>query len=395
MENILSLARKGIIFILAMTWPALQTPAQDAGSGKGDKQKKTRIVIVKDEDGKIVKMDTTIMGDGVFSLDDHDFDFDFDMPDMEEFSGLHEFDFDGSNSFMFSIEDNEELSEGEKARLKDEMKKAHEQVKKAREERRKKQREEIDRELKKARKEMQEMDRKQLELEMEKLREELLELRHRRKAMHHKAWKHKGGPGVYKVEVDEDGRGKRCLVIMNGDTVVCKGMAHCKGMSKMKARCGDYGGKRVRVMKFRDGDDVKREVIIEKEGEGQPPAAPAAPAEPVEKAAPAAPATPADPDKLARREVLKSSDDKLAMRNLQFFPNPSDGRFSLNFTLDTPGKATIRLVDFAGRELLHEEASGFPGAYSRQFDVSGSARGSYLLMISQADKWVHEKLIVN
>jgi hypothetical protein len=400
MKNaLLTYARRGLLIALAFSWPGLQALAQDAPAKKtesNEEKKKRRIVIVQDENGRTVKADTVVYGDGpvLFNGKEFDVDFDFDRDfDFDfDFSG-----FDGEHAvvnawalpdtgFAWRFKSDGTLSEEERQQIKEEMARAREEMQKARDAMRAARREAIRQELDRAREEMKTMDRGALEREMEKLREELLEMKQDLERRHRLRWK--DGAGCLD-RMNEDGTGpgmKKCMVIMDGDTIVCLGPKTCK-MSK--AQCLD---------KARRAERVK--VIIEKEERlPAPEAPPEAPAPDESPEAPEAPEEAAlqnpEGQAPARATTVNASEEPIALRDLAFYPNPTSGRFHLGFTLDTPGPVNIRLVDFAGKVLLNEEAHGFPGPYSKQFDVSGSARGNYLLMISQGGQWTHERLVVN
>lgn len=114
------------------------------------------------------------------------------------------------------------------------------------------------------------------------------------------------------------------------------------------------------------------------------------------------------PDEITGDSALRNEDDTtlpkqkrnsdakgtLEISDLKFYPNPGDGKFMLEFSLSTPGEAVIQILDYTGKIILNEKHSGFPGTFSKQFDISGKSKGSYLLKISQGEKWMHEKMVV-
>ncbi|MFI5220368.1 MAG: T9SS type A sorting domain-containing protein, partial [Bacteroidia bacterium] len=94
------------------------------------------------------------------------------------------------------------------------------------------------------------------------------------------------------------------------------------------------------------------------------------------------------------RKASEPNLSQLQAEDLKFFPNPSDGNFSLEFKLNTTGATTVSLMDASGKEIFNETIENFTGLYNRQFDITAKAKGTYLLRIQQGDKWLHKKLVV-
>ena len=82
------------------------------------------------------------------------------------------------------------------------------------------------------------------------------------------------------------------------------------------------------------------------------------------------------------------------MLHLRYYPNPSNGKFDLVFNLSTKADTEIRIFDPNGKEIYNEKRKDFSGEYSHQLDISEHGRGTYILKISQGDKSVSKKVIV-
>jgi|GEM_PF-4541769 len=340
-------------------------------------ENKKHIVIIKEENGKTTKIDTVIHGDSdVIIGKDMDFDFDFnfdfpglaELPDLPELPDMQIFSDSGSHyAYKYKFK----MDEKEKEKLKEEMERAKEEMKKANEE-------------------MKKLNREELEKQMEKLREEMLKLKMEMKEKHKLMWNDEKGEGkkmMYRFnsgDKEEAGAMKKCIMIIDGDTIVSTSPSHCR---MMKIKCEGKVGDKV-IIKDETGD-IKIEKEIEKNENASEPSSVVALTEPaaVEAISPEITERSASP-------AGTSGDRKIIINDLNFFPNPTNGQFSLSFRLDTPGSAEIRLLDAGGNEIMNETYSGFPGTYSKQFDISGKAKGTYLLMITQGDKWHHEKLVL-
>jgi len=93
-------------------------------------------------------------------------------------------------------------------------------------------------------------------------------------------------------------------------------------------------------------------------------------------------------------ERMNTKDHKLVTEYLETYPNPGNGRFTLNFNLEKRGELKIRITDASGREVFSETRSNFSGDYSKQVDISKEGKGAYLLTITQDGQSVTKKIVV-
>ena len=84
----------------------------------------------------------------------------------------------------------------------------------------------------------------------------------------------------------------------------------------------------------------------------------------------------------------------LDIEELNIYPNPNSGQFSLEFTLSESGTTTISLYDLEGNEVMKEKLKDFSGSYSKQFDLSDQPKGVYVLQIKQNDNQYYKKIIL-
>lgn len=69
------------------------------------------------------------------------------------------------------------------------------------------------------------------------------------------------------------------------------------------------------------------------------------------------------------------------IRNLTFFPNPSNGRFYISFTLTKPADVELRITDLNGKEVYSDKRSNFSGQYEKDFYEGRLATGSYIMTV--------------
>ncbi len=96
----------------------------------------------------------------------------------------------------------------------------------------------------------------------------------------------------------------------------------------------------------------------------------------------------------AERELLqKEGEGRLMVENLNLYPNPSDGVFTLNFDLpESEEPVIINIVDVLGTKIYAERLDNFTGSYSKTIDLRSDARGHYILNITQGDKIISKHI---
>jgi hypothetical protein len=85
---------------------------------------------------------------------------------------------------------------------------------------------------------------------------------------------------------------------------------------------------------------------------------------------------------------------ELAIDELKFYPNPSQGQFNLTFNLPKKGKTQILIYDMQGKKVHEQDLGRFSGKYNADINLSDAGPGTYILNIIQGNKKIAEKLIV-
>jgi len=77
------------------------------------------------------------------------------------------------------------------------------------------------------------------------------------------------------------------------------------------------------------------------------------------------------------------------------YPNPSHGRFSLNFILNKQSQVDFRLIDLSGRVIFQERELVLPvGEHAKDFDFQALEKGLYFFHISTLQGNLTQKLII-
>jgi len=88
-----------------------------------------------------------------------------------------------------------------------------------------------------------------------------------------------------------------------------------------------------------------------------------------------------------------TSDRSLDLEDLNFYPNPNDGAFTVRFSGEKR-PTEIRIVDMMGQEVYRENLGDFEGMYNKEIDLSGSNQGIYIMQIRQGDRAMNKKIVI-
>lgn len=92
-------------------------------------------------------------------------------------------------------------------------------------------------------------------------------------------------------------------------------------------------------------------------------------------------------------ERKKGTNKALKVNKLNFFPNPNDGKFTLEFEATNNATIEITVTDVNGKNVFKKAVRG-KGKYSQQIDISGESSGVYFLNLRQGKRTVTKKLLV-
>lgn len=101
-----------------------------------------------------------------------------------------------------------------------------------------------------------------------------------------------------------------------------------------------------------------------------------------------------DGDEFGKKGRVSDS-NLLELDGLNFFPNPSDGRFRLRFKVPSEGPLDIKVFSLDGKEVYSRSFERFGGIYSEAVDLSDEEKGIYLMEISQGKKRLTKKIAIS
>ncbi len=77
---------------------------------------------------------------------------------------------------------------------------------------------------------------------------------------------------------------------------------------------------------------------------------------------------------------------------LNIYPNPTNATLSIEFVGEESNKASIRLLDMSGREVFKKNTDHVNGSYSTTIDLSGLARGVYMVEVNSGNTTVYKRV---
>ena len=93
-------------------------------------------------------------------------------------------------------------------------------------------------------------------------------------------------------------------------------------------------------------------------------------------------------------DLAAREEQKLNLEKLVFHPNPSSGKFNLEFITPESTPVQVAIYDINGREVYKEDVKDFDGRYDKEIDISSENSGTYFLKISQGKKMTSRKIIL-
>ena len=86
--------------------------------------------------------------------------------------------------------------------------------------------------------------------------------------------------------------------------------------------------------------------------------------------------------------------ERLELRDISFYPNPSDGRFDVELETGSDAPIQISIIDPRGNEVYNRTGSPTNGKYDFEVDLSDERKGIYLLKVVQNNKALTKRVII-
>jgi hypothetical protein len=94
------------------------------------------------------------------------------------------------------------------------------------------------------------------------------------------------------------------------------------------------------------------------------------------------------------KNLLGKPANKLGVNEINFYPNPGNGKFNLSFKAQGAGETEVSVMDVQGKTIYSEKVQENSGVYSKQIDLSQNRPGIYFLKIRQGNSEALKKLVL-
>lgn len=88
------------------------------------------------------------------------------------------------------------------------------------------------------------------------------------------------------------------------------------------------------------------------------------------------------------------TDNKLSVNDMNFYPNPGNGKFNLSFKLEEKGNTQITILNVEGKVIYTEKLNDFSGVYDKEIDISKNPKGVYFVRVEQGAHSQLKKIIL-
>lgn len=84
----------------------------------------------------------------------------------------------------------------------------------------------------------------------------------------------------------------------------------------------------------------------------------------------------------------------LVLKDISFYPNPSDGRFDMSLESESNDEVKITVLDSDGDEVIYKSANPKNGLCEFQIDLTKEEKGNYVLKVIQGKKALSKRLVL-
>ena len=104
-------------------------------------------------------------------------------------------------------------------------------------------------------------------------------------------------------------------------------------------------------------------------------------------------------NKTVKEEVSMPNDDAsnlapLKPNELNVFPSPSTGAFTLRLSTELSGTLKVSIKDMGGKEVISFSQGDFNGTIKKELDLSNNAAGVYYITATVADKTFNAEVVI-
>jgi len=97
---------------------------------------------------------------------------------------------------------------------------------------------------------------------------------------------------------------------------------------------------------------------------------------------------------LCSTTVVSLSVDEFTLNNLNIYPNPNNGEFTIKFNSANSNKVNIQVFDVRGRSIINQDYDNNLSEFNQNISLKNAQSGMYLLNINDGERTITKKIIV-
>lgn len=102
-----------------------------------------------------------------------------------------------------------------------------------------------------------------------------------------------------------------------------------------------------------------------------------------------------DYDEDAEHHTEIRMEKELSESNFNVFPNPSNGKFTIEFDQNEKVATTVEVVSAEGKTVFKDKLGKFEGKYRKEVDLEKNGPGTYIINVKRGDNVESHKIILN
>ena len=92
--------------------------------------------------------------------------------------------------------------------------------------------------------------------------------------------------------------------------------------------------------------------------------------------------------------VVTGIEDNNNLSDINIFPNPASGSFTIEYSFSEKEKVNIKICDLTGNIFVERIENPAPGRHRDNFDLSGISKGIYIIHITTEKQSMVRKIVV-
>jgi len=98
--------------------------------------------------------------------------------------------------------------------------------------------------------------------------------------------------------------------------------------------------------------------------------------------------------KVIVRDINSSKDKHEHANDIKFYPNPSNGKFNIEFLSEKEENIDLKVMDSNGKVVYKKKLKNFKGQFSEEIDLKEHADGIYIIDVEKGKEKIRKKILL-